>query len=56
MKKSTVFWVSAAFLFFGIVLGFVLSPVKRGIGNDSGNNYKIEKYIRYGKKDDDSLA
>jgi hypothetical protein len=53
MKKSTAFWMSAAFLFFGMMLGFLVSPVKRGVGNDYGNHYKIEKYIKKGEESSD---
>ena len=41
MHKSTGFLLSAAMLFLGIIIGFVLSPIKSGlsIGNNSGNQY-----------------
>ena len=39
MKKSLAFIMNAAFFFAGISLGFILSPIKKGIfiGNNSGN-------------------
>lgn len=40
MKKSeNIFMVAASFL-LGVVIGFLISPVKHGIniGNDSGND------------------
>lgn len=48
MKKTLAFLMSAAFFFAGITLGFVLSPIKKGIfiGNNSGNRgggYNSEK-------------
>jgi|WetSurMetagenome_2_1015567.scaffolds.fasta_scaffold303060_1 hypothetical protein len=43
MKKSTVFAISTICLLFGIIFGFLLSPVKHGIGNDSGNTYNYDK-------------
>jgi len=41
LKKSTCFLLTSLFFVFGIVAGFLLSPVKGGfnIGNNSGNNY-----------------
>lgn len=35
----------SAFLFLGVIIGFFASPIKKGIGNNSGNRYTIEKYI-----------
>jgi hypothetical protein len=37
MKKSTVFFISATMLLVGVIIGFLTSPVKRGIsvGNRS---------------------
>lgn len=39
MKKSTVFWLSTSCTLFGIVIGFLLAPIKGGIscGNNCGN-------------------
>lgn len=39
MKKSTVILASLLGLFVGIVIGFLISPVKNGleIGNNNGN-------------------
>lgn len=45
MKKSNFVWMCSAFLFLGVIIGFFVSPIKKGIGNDSGNRYTIEKYI-----------
>ncbi|MGN6712540.1 hypothetical protein [Anaerocolumna jejuensis] len=46
MKKSTAAFVSLICLLTGVILGFILSPVKYGIGNNSGNttnNYYNKK-------------
>ncbi len=37
MRKLTVFLISVVCLLAGIILGFLLSPVKFGIGNNCGN-------------------
>ena len=39
MKKSTIFWLCSAMILLGTVLGFLLSPAKKGlyIGNNNGN-------------------
>lgn len=39
MKKSTSALLTIAGILFGIVVGFLASPVKHGIGNNSGNYY-----------------
>lgn len=46
MKKSTPFCISLISLLSGIVIGFCLSPIKRGIGNNCGNTYHIYKEER----------
>ena len=40
MNKTLSFFKCATFFFFGIVLGFLIAPIKKGIsvGNNSGNN------------------
>lgn len=40
MKKLTGCLLSIIFLLFGIILGFFVAPIKKGIycGNNSGNN------------------
>lgn len=40
MKKSTVALLCSTMLLLGTLLGFLLSPIKKGlyIGNNSGNN------------------
>lgn len=38
MRKATGILTAIACFFAGIVVGFLLSPVKQGIGNYSGNN------------------
>ncbi|SHK97875.1 hypothetical protein SAMN02745136_03783 [Anaerocolumna jejuensis DSM 15929] len=46
MKKSVAILVSIICLLTGVILGFFLSPVKYGIGNNSGNttnNYYNKK-------------
>lgn len=37
MKKREFFMLSALAFFMGIVFGFLISPAKNGIGNNSGN-------------------
>lgn len=39
MKKSTICLLCSTMLLFGTLLGFLLSPIKKGlyIGNNSGN-------------------
>lgn len=41
MSKLTGFLLSLACLFIGIVAGFMMAPIKKGIsiGNNSGNNF-----------------
>jgi len=46
MKKGQVFLVAAASFFAGVALGFFASPVKNGIGNNSGNT----THYHYGEK------
>ena len=45
MKKSTAALVSIICLLGGIILGFLIAPVKEGIGNNCGNtthnHYKL---------------
>lgn len=40
MKRSTAFLLSAVSLFFGVIIGFLISPVKHEIeiGNNIGDN------------------
>lgn len=49
MKKKEVFMLSALAFSVGIVFGFLISPVKNGFGNNSGNtinnNYGEEHSI-----------
>lgn len=37
MKKSTAALVSVICLLAGIILGFLIAPIKEGIGNHCGN-------------------
>jgi hypothetical protein len=41
MKKREIFLLSVAMIFLGTFIGFLCSPIKRGVrcGNNSGNNY-----------------
>lgn len=39
MKKLTVFLIGTTCFFGGILLGILISPIKGGIGNNSGNTY-----------------
>ncbi len=47
MRKLTAFLMCTTLFSFGVILGFLLSPVKEGIsiGNNSGNWYKDEEEI-----------
>ncbi len=40
MRKSTAILMSMVLFFFGIIIGFLISPIKKGIycGNNNGNN------------------
>ena len=63
MKKSTLFFLCSTMLLLGTILGFLLSPVRKGfsIGSNNGNSYgdgstgkENEKYDDggYGEEDD----
>ena len=43
MNKTLSFFKCATFFFFGIVLGFLIAPIKKGIsiGNDSCNGSPV---------------
>ncbi len=44
MNKKSVTSLSLIFLLLGIIIGFFLSPVKKGIGNDNTeNNYYVKE-------------
>ena len=48
MKKKEIFMLAAITFSVGMVLGFLISPVKQGIGNNSGNttnNYYDKKRL-----------
>lgn len=47
MKKREIFTLTVLAFFAGIVFGFLISPAKKGIGNECGNT--INNY--YDKKD-----
>jgi hypothetical protein len=49
MKKSEVIIIGLCSLFVGVVIGFLISPVKKGIeiGNNSGNTNNF-----YGKDEE----
>ncbi|WNF23425.1 hypothetical protein [Mesobacillus jeotgali] len=38
MEKREIFTLSALAFSVGVVVGFLISPVKNGFGNNSGNN------------------
>jgi hypothetical protein len=38
MDKKTKFLIGAVLFLSGIIIGFFISPIKQGIGNNSGNN------------------
>jgi hypothetical protein len=48
MKKTTGILLAIACLFAGMVMGFLISPVKAGFGNNAGNT----NYNYYYKKED----
>lgn len=37
MNKGRAVLISMLMFSVGMILGFLISPIKRGIGNDSGN-------------------
>lgn len=41
MEKTIKILLACTFLFLGIIIGFLCSPVKRGVycGNNNGNTY-----------------
>ncbi len=41
MNKSFVCVLSAMFLLLGVVIGFLMAPIKKGVycGNNNGNHY-----------------
>lgn len=40
-SRGEKFLIATSFLLFGVIIGFMISPIKEGIycGNDNGNNY-----------------
>lgn len=44
MEKREIFTLSALAFSMGVVVGFLISPVKNGMGNNSGNNIKNYYY------------
>lgn len=53
MKKTTGILLAFTCFFAGACLGFLLSPVKHGIGNNSGNNCGNQAY-NYGHEEEDA--
>jgi hypothetical protein len=47
MSKQSIFLISALTFSIGVVFGFLIAPMKQGIGNGSGNVYNY-----YGKKEE----
>lgn len=47
MRKREIFTLTALAFSMGVILGFLVSPIKEGIGNNAGN--KVCNY--YDKKD-----
>ena len=43
MSKKQSILLSITFFLAGVVFGFLLSPIKQGIGNNCGNNYNYYK-------------
>lgn len=52
MRKREIFTLSALAFSMGVVLGFLISPVKNGFGNNSGNNIKNYYYSKPSKDDE----
>lgn len=57
MKKATCFLISTIFLLLGIIIGFFIAPIKKGIycGNNNGSNnstYNKAKPYEIKKTDD----
>ena len=44
MEKREIITISALAFSVGVVVGFLISPVKNGFGNNSGNNIKNYYY------------
>lgn len=40
MRKREIIMLSALSFSMGVVFGFLISPVKKGLGNNSGNTIK----------------
>lgn len=53
MKKRTAFLVSALGFLIGIICGFLISPVKNGMGNNSTMNFYAGKEVNLDKKEND---
>ena len=43
MSKKQTILLSITFFLTGVVFGFLLAPIKQGIGNNCGNNYNYYK-------------
>ncbi len=54
MKKTTAILLAFSALLFGVVCGFLISPIKKGIevGNNSGNS---TTYLAPEKKQEEAL-
>jgi hypothetical protein len=54
MKKSTAILLSTMVFFLGIVLGFLVAPIKNGIsiGNNNGNKYQKTVESESGREND----
>lgn len=55
MNKMTAFLISTICFLLGLVLGFLIAPIKKGIqiGNNSGNNYVAKSKDNYSDDDAD---
>lgn len=47
MKKSTAAFIAAISCLTGVIIGFLISPVKQGIGNNCGNNSGNTNYYEH---------
>jgi hypothetical protein len=54
IKKSELILATLCGFFFGVVIGFLISPIKKGIeiGNDSGNNCGNTTKLYYDEEED----
>lgn len=54
MKKREIFMLSSTVFSLGIVLGFLLSPIKKGINVNGGDSKSKNYTIKYSTTDKDN--